>query len=212
MAKRNERRRASTLLIALAATVAALAPTQAAATVYEVGNDGIAHVQQSGRSDVPENSTGAAPEPAPLVPQEAITTVEEPNVPASFRESVLAAATGSDVSPHLLAALATQESRWRASAVSPKGAVGLTQLMPATARALAVDPRNPAANLAGGARYLRQMIDRFDGNIERALAAYNAGPGRVMRTSGLPAISETRTYVATIVDGLGGAALSERRK
>lgn len=81
--------------------------------------------------------------------------------------------------------------------------------MPATARALSVDPRQPSANLAGGARYLRQLIDQFNGNIEQALAAYNAGPGRVVRAMGIPAISETRSYVTNIVDRLGSAVLGE---
>jgi soluble lytic murein transglycosylase-like protein len=102
----------------------------------------------------------------------------------------------------LLAALVWQESRWRADAVSRAGAVGLTQLMPDTARHLGVDPRDPIANLAGGARYLRQQLDLFDGDIEKALAAYNAGPARVLRAGGIPAIAETRTYVAAIVGRL----------
>ena len=116
------------------------------------------------------------------------------------------------MSPRLLAALTGQESAWRASVVSPKGAVGLTQLMPATARALAVDPRDPAANLAGGARYLRQLLDQFDGDIERALAAYNAGPGRVVRAGGIPPFRETRAYVAKIVDRLDATSRQRREE
>jgi soluble lytic murein transglycosylase-like protein len=80
--------------------------------------------------------------------------------------------------------------------------VGLTQIMPGTARLLAVDPHDPAANLEGGAHYLRQMLDLFDGNVERALAAYNAGPRRVLRAQGLPHIAETQAYVSTIIDRL----------
>jgi soluble lytic murein transglycosylase-like protein len=71
--------------------------------------------------------------------------------------------------------------------------------MPATARDLGVNPADPAANLNGGARYLRQLLDQFDGDVERALAAYNAGPGRVRSSGGVPAIAETRNYVASIV-------------
>lgn len=103
------------------------------------------------------------------------------------------------LSPALLEALVWQESRWHHDAVSPKGAVGLTQLMPATARELGVDPRDPIANLEGGARYLRSMLDRFDGDVVKALAAYNAGPERVARARGIPAIRETRSYVAAIL-------------
>ena len=82
------------------------------------------------------------------------------------------------------------------------GARGLAQLMPGTARDLGVDPDDPFANLEGGARYLREQIDRFDGDLERALAAYNAGPGRVIRAGGIPRIRETQHYVAAIMGRL----------
>jgi soluble lytic murein transglycosylase-like protein len=71
--------------------------------------------------------------------------------------------------------------------------------MPQTARELGVDPTDPVANLAGGARYLRQLLNSFDGNVEKALAAYNAGPARVVKANGIPAIPETRAYVASVV-------------
>ena len=105
------------------------------------------------------------------------------------------AAAAANVSPTLLSALVWQESRWNAQALSPKGAMGLAQLMPATARYLGVNPADPVANLNGGARYLRQLLDQFDGNVEKALAAYNAGPGRVRSAGGVPAIAETQNYV-----------------
>ena len=110
-----------------------------------------------------------------------VTTVGNVPVPGRFSGPLTQAATVAGISPTLLAALVWQESRWNPSAVSVKGAQGLTQLMPATARELGVDPRDPIANLHGGARYLRSMLDSFDGNVEMALAAYNAGPGRVRR-------------------------------
>jgi soluble lytic murein transglycosylase-like protein len=77
--------------------------------------------------------------------------------------------------------------------------MGLAQLMPATARDLGVNPADPVQNLTGGARYLRALLDQFNGDLEKALAAYNAGPGRVSRAGGVPAIAETRNYVASIV-------------
>jgi soluble lytic murein transglycosylase-like protein len=104
-----------------------------------------------------------------------------------------------DISPALLEALVWQESRWRENAVSPVGARGLAQLMPGTARQLGVNPDDPHANLEGGARYLREQLDRFGGDLEKALAAYNAGPGRVIRANGIPAITETRNYVSAIL-------------
>jgi soluble lytic murein transglycosylase-like protein len=93
--------------------------------------------------------------------------------------------------------LVQQESGWNPRAVSPKGAIGLAQLMPQTARVLGVDPHNPAENLEGGARYLRQQYDRF-GNWRLALAAYNAGPEAVERHGGVPPYRETRNYVRVI--------------
>ena len=107
-----------------------------------------------------------------------------------------------DLSPALIEAMVWQESRWNASARSPVGARGLAQLMPGTARYLGVDPDDPFANLEGGARYLREQMDRFDGNIEKALAAYNAGPGRVIAAGGIPRIRETQGYVAAIMGRL----------
>lgn len=102
----------------------------------------------------------------------------------------------------LFHALIYQESRWNANAVSPKGALGLAQLMPPTAAALGVDPQDPVQNLDGGARYLKAMFLKF-GNWRLALAAYNAGPKAVERYSGVPPYSETTHYVATILEGAG---------
>lgn len=123
-------------------------------------------------------------------------------VPAVYAAKVAELSRRFDLSPTLIEALVWQESRWRANAVSPVGARGLAQLMPGTARELGVDPRDPFANLEGGARYLRQQLDRFDGDIEKALAAYNAGPGRVIAAGGIPRIRETQGYVAAIMGRL----------
>jgi soluble lytic murein transglycosylase-like protein len=182
-------------------------PGAAHADVIEVGAGGAVAVMASDRGDF-ANAVTAAPsvaEPAPDVPTAALTTIDEPVVPLAYQLQLTRAAEAANVSPTLLAALVWQESRWHANALSPKGARGLTQLMPGTARALAVDPADAGSNLAGGARYLRVMLDTFGGNVERALAAYNAGPGRVLRTAGLPAIAETRAYVTSIIDRLGSA-------
>ncbi len=94
--------------------------------------------------------------------------------------------------------LVQQESGWNPAAVSHKGATGLAQLMPATARGLGVAIDDPAQNLDGGARYLRQMHDRF-GDWRLALAAYNAGPEAVARHGGIPPFAETRAYVRAIL-------------
>jgi soluble lytic murein transglycosylase-like protein len=92
--------------------------------------------------------------------------------------------------------------------VSPVGARGLAQLMPGTARELGVDADDPFANLEGGARYLREQLDRFDGDLEKALAAYNAGPGRVIDANGIPRIRETQVYVASIMGRLSNHSRS----
>jgi soluble lytic murein transglycosylase-like protein len=99
----------------------------------------------------------------------------------------------------LLAALVWTESNFRPDAVSHAGALGLAQLMPGTARGLGVDPRDPLANLDGGARYLRTQLDAF-GRVDLALAAYNAGPGRVQRVGGIPDIVETQLYVVRVLE------------
>jgi len=135
----------------------------------------------------------------PIVPAYAYTNTSPPPGPPQFAAALSQAAASANVSPTLLAALVWQESRWNPQALSPKGAIGLAQLMPGTARDLGVDPTNPASNLVGGARYLRQLLDQFDGNVEKALAAYNAGPGRVRSAGGVPAIAETQNYVTSIV-------------
>jgi soluble lytic murein transglycosylase-like protein len=135
-------------------------------------------------------------------------TLAARTVPVTYAAKVHELAARFDLSPALLEAVVWQESRWRANAVSPVGARGLAQLMPGTAREMGVDPDDPFANLEGGARYLRQQLDRFDGNVEKALAAYNAGPGRVIAANGIPAIRETQMYVASVMGRLSSHSRS----
>lgn len=106
----------------------------------------------------------------------------------------------------LLAALVEVESRFLPDAVSPMGAVGLTQVMPATARWLGVpgDLTDPDSNLDVGARYLSQLLTRFEGDLELALAAYNAGPTTVARYGGVPPYRETRNYVRKVLSIYAG--------
>lgn len=105
-----------------------------------------------------------------------------------------------DIDPRLLRAVIQAESGFDTRATSNKGALGLMQLMPDTARDLRVrNPFNPWENIDGGARYLRQMLDTFNGNLRLSLAAYNAGPGAVKRAGGIPSYPETQNYVRTVL-------------
>lgn len=115
-----------------------------------------------------------------------------------YLEVAKAAARKHDVPEDLFLRLVQQESGWNPSAVSPKGATGLAQLMPDTARLLRVDINDPEENLEGGARYLRMMYDRF-GSWRLALAAYNAGPLAVEEHGGIPPFDETQNYVKAIL-------------
>jgi soluble lytic murein transglycosylase-like protein len=115
-----------------------------------------------------------------------------------YLETAKAAARKHGVPEDLFLRLVQQESGWNPGAVSHKGATGLAQLMPATARKLGVNIHDPRENLEGGARYVRMMYDRF-GSWRLALAAYNAGPGAVEQHGGIPPYDETRNYVKAIL-------------
>lgn len=114
------------------------------------------------------------------------------------------AAKAQAVEPKLIRAVIEQESDFHACAVSPKGAQGLMQLMPETARDLNVtDPFDPSQNVQAGAKYLKQLLDRYKGDVAQALAAYNAGSSVVDQSGGIPDIPETRNYVSAILEKLG---------
>ena len=197
--------------------LASLAPVPAQADVLEIGTEGearwIAGPGAAEPSAGPEGTDIAfaeVPNDAALVADRAaaLPLRAMQGVPAPYASKVAELAARFDLSPALIEALVWQESRWQAHAISPVGARGLAQLMPGTARELGVDPDDPLANLEGGARYLREQLDRFDGDLERALAAYNAGPGRVAAAGGIPRIRETQTYVAAVMGRLSNHSRS----
>lgn len=124
----------------------------------------------------------------------------------AWAPSIERAALRAGVDPALLASLVWAESGFDAGARSHAGAIGLAQLMPGTAAGLGVDPHDPQQNLEGGARFLAAQLRRF-GRPDLALAAYNAGPGRVSAAGGIPDIAETQAYVPKVLgyyDRLGG--------
>ena len=189
-------------MIAKACALAVLAmPGMACADVLEINGTQYKWVSGGPAMGMPIISGVAdttVPEAALPHPQ-SVTDALDTAGPAPWRGRVAELAEKYDISPTLLEAVVWQESRWNQSAVSPVGARGLAQLMPGTARMMGVDPNDPRANLEGGARYLRLQLDAFDGDIEKALAAYNAGPGRVIKAGGIPRIRETQNYVASIM-------------
>jgi len=157
---------------------------------------------------------------AALIPHHAITFIDsglldenarlprkKPLLPLAhatigWRGKAISTAEAHHVPPSVFVALIDAESGFNPKAVSPKGAIGLTQLMPGTAAALGVDPHVPEENLIGGARYLQQQYERF-GTWKLALAAYNAGPTRVARLGRIPNIRETKAFVARVMKTSG---------
>lgn len=212
------------MLAFVLASGAFVLPSAARADVMEIGSDGARWVAGGTLEAVPRPANGDSllvgyPAPAQpnisdaqaqtdlnaiLVPDGIVANIAitAAGVPLQYTAKIEELSQRFDLSASLLEALVWQESRWRADAVSHAGARGLAQLMPGTARYLGVDADDPMQNLEGGARYLREQLDRFDGDLEKALAAYNAGPGRVIRAGGIPNIRETRQYVAAIMGRL----------
>lgn len=174
--------------LGLAAVVLGLA-MPARAQVIEIGADGAAHTY-----DRPTHFIGG--ERADQLAS--ATPVRTPDMDRFER-----AARSEGVDVQLLRAVAWTESRGRQNAISPKGAVGIMQLMPGTAAELRVNALDPDANVHGGARYLARQLARFQ-SVPLALAAYNAGPGAVLRWGGIPPYAETRSYVAQVLSRYQG--------
>lgn len=176
---------------ALAALTLNAAPLHA--QVLEIGDDG-AVTTYSGPAQYTD--AGAKPFAPRLIP--AIATTGRV-APPEIAQAIKASAARHGLNPALIEAVAWQESRFRQTAVSPKGARGVMQLMPATARELRADASDLASNIDGGAAYLAQLLRMFGGDMTRALAAYNAGPAAVAKFGGVPPYAETKAYVRDIL-------------
>ena len=160
-----------------APTTPAPAPTPAAAPASSFA--GALAAAQTSPSAAPVSGTGAS---------------------SAFDAQINAAAASNGIDPALLKGLVSQESGFNPTARSGAGAVGITQLMPGTAASLGVtNPLDPGQSLQGGAKYLREQLDRFGGDEQLALAAYNAGPGAVQKYGGDPPYAETQNYVTSVM-------------
>jgi soluble lytic murein transglycosylase-like protein len=170
-------------------------PTPAPAVATASATDFTRALATTSASPTPRQISASAARPSSL------PTTGEGAVPAELAPLIESAAQRAGVDPALVAAIARAESGFRADAGSPAGAQGLMQLMPSTAAGLGVtNLKDPEQSLNGGARYLRQMLDQFGGDTEKALAAYNAGPGAVTRYGGVPPYSETAAYVPKVME------------
>ena len=146
--------------------------------------------------------------PAPL----ASASAEVTHPKADLNEVVNSASATYHLDPDLVNSVIHAESGFNSHAVSPKGARGLMQLMPSTASELGVkDAFDSEANVGGGSRYLRELLERYDFDLVKALAAYNAGPQRVDRYNGVPPFYETRAYVARIVHDYNRKKIAEEK-
>ena len=142
---------------------------------------------------IDEEAANRPAEMAAIDPATAYANVDK------FDDLILDAASRHDVSPALIKAVMLVESGFNPRALSPKGAMGLMQLMPGTAEELGVsDAYDPSQAIQGGTKYLRRMLDRYDGSRTKAMAAYNAGPGTVDKYGGTPPIAETEFFVRNV--------------
>lgn len=146
---------------------------------------------------------------AAVVPAPAAVAPPVVVAPKAPRELVEAAARKNGLPPNFVHSVVSAESGYKTDAVSPKGAIGLMQLMPATARSYNADPHDPSQNVEAGAAYLRELLLKYNGDARLALAAYNAGPGAVSKYNGVPPYAETQTYIERVLQKYKKSAGSE---
>ena len=158
-------------------------------------NNTISSLLYNGTSDV------YMPTSLSLQNQALETLTSGSSISSNYEDIIKKAAEKFNLPEKLISSVIKQESNFDASAISSAGATGLMQLMPGTAKYLGViNSLDPEQNIMGGAKYLSQMLSQFNGNIETALAAYNAGPGTVNRYAGIPPYKETQNYVQKVMN------------
>jgi hypothetical protein len=169
---------------------------------HEVDGPTVRLFTQAGMIEVPATSVSNFEDEEYVAP---IAVVVVPPVPPPPPKStdpktlVREAAVRNSLPPAFVASVAKAESAMKQSALSPKGAIGVMQLMPSTAKALDADPHDTEQNIDAGTRLLKELLIKYDGDVVKALAAYNAGPGAVAKYNGLPPYRETQDYVNKVI-------------
>lgn len=170
---------------------------------HEVEGSSVKLFTKDGMIEVPSSSVASFEAEEYVPPPSPALTVAAPPAPlpkvTDPRTLVQQAAVRNSLPPAFVASVAKAESAMKQSAVSPKGAIGVMQLMPATAKALDADPRDTEQNIDAGTRLLHDLLIKYDGDVVKALAAYNAGPGAVDKYNGLPPYRETQDYVNKVI-------------
>lgn len=183
----------------------AVMPNLARADVFELASNGnFLEISQS-------ESQLKAPSAVNIRPDSELAATFAQSAPRNdIRKHIQIAAARYGVDSNLVDAVAWQESRYNPRARSSAGAIGVMQLMPGTARQLGVlNPHDVEQNVRGGTAYLREQLERFDNNVPLALAAYNAGPGAVLKYGGIPPYRETQNYVQQILRRLSATATNQ---
>jgi len=166
---------------------------------HETAGASVRLYTRDGVTEVPTDSVASFEAEEYIAPSVAPPKVDAPLPVRDTRTLVRDAALRSGLPPSLVESVARVESALRPEAISPKGALGVMQLMPATARKLDADPRDTAQNIDAGARLLRELLIKYGGDVVKALSAYNAGEGAVDRYRGMPPYRETQDYVDKVI-------------
>ena len=166
---------------------------------HEAAGASVRLYTKDGVTEVPADSVASFEPEEYIAPPVAPLKVDTPVPVSDTRTLVHDAAIRSGLPPSLVESVARVESALRPDAVSPKGALGVMQLMPATARKLDADPHDTAQNIDAGARLLRELLIKYGGDVVKALSAYNAGEGAVDRYRGMPPYPETQDYVDKVI-------------